>query len=446
MTAQNEYYNLYKTHCGTIHRHSAPVLNALREAEIERFATFGLPQSKTENYEHTRLDAALKINYGLNINRLQIPFNADNIFRCNVGGIGQHTLLVLNDSFVANPQQAPLPEGVVMGSLREAAAKFPHLVEPYYGKLSACQHDGLLALNGAFAQDGFFLYVPDNVVLEKPVQIINLMRSSVDTMANSRNLVVAGKNAKATVLVCDHAAEGVNLFANRATEIFVGENAIVEHYKLENTHARNVNIGALLVAQSAGSSFAANVITLFGGITHNCIDISLDGENARTQLCGIVTAAPCQQTSAVTSIRHNAPNCSSTEVFKYILEDGALCDFFGKIFVAPHAQKTNASQTNRNILLSDNARIFTRPQLEIYADDVRCSHGATTGQLDENALFYLRQRGIPQSEARLLLMLAFASEVLDNVSIEPLKDRLKRMVENRLRTGNNRASACAMCC
>ncbi|GHV45741.1 Fe-S cluster assembly protein SufD [Bacteroidia bacterium] len=362
-----------------------------------------------------------------------------------MNGIGIYNYLVVNDDFIENPQPAALPHGVVISSLRRAAEEMPDFVAKFYDTLAEKRTDGLTAFNGAFAQDGFFMYVPDNVVIERPVQLVNMMRANVDFMANSRNLIVLGKNAYAQLLVCEHTAGDVHYFANRVTEVFVDENADFQYYTLENSGQRFSNFSTVLINQKANSRGLTNVITLHNGITHNSIEIYLNGERAETTLCGMVTSDKNQSTSNATSIFHNKPNCTSSELFKYIIDENSACGFSGKIFVEKNAQQTVAYQTNRNILLADTARMRTKPQLEIYADDVKCSHGATIGQLDEQAMFYMQQRGISRNEARLMLMYAFAAEIVEQIRIAPLRDRIKMMTENRLRTGNSTVGNCALC-
>jgi len=442
-----EYINIYKQFNEQIKAHSAQVLNVSRDASFELFEELGFPTSKLENYKYTDLTEPLSADYGLNINRVKIPVNPYEVFTCDVPGIHSYLYFVLNDGFypVNDKRNDALPAGVIIGSLSEVAKSHPELVEKHFGKLSQKQKDGLVAFNGAFAQDGFFMYVPENVQLDRPVQLVNIMRSDVDFMANSHNLVILEKGAKAQLLVCDHTMDDVKFLTNRVTEVFVDENATYEHYKLENTHVRTTNLSTLLIDQKASSNVLANVITLHNGVTRNTIEIDIDGEHCETLLCGMVIGDKKQQVDNFTSVIHNQPNCHSTELFKYVLDDVSKGGFTGKLYVARDAQKTAAFQTNKNILLNRTAKMRTKPQLEIYADDVKCSHGATIGQLDESALFYMRQRGIPEKEARLLLMFAFTADVIENIRIEPLKDRIKMLVEKRLRGELSKCEGCVIC-
>lgn len=446
MLSGAEYIALYKQHRESINKHSAGIMNAKRDNSFALFEQLQFPTPALENYKYCDLKEPLSIDYGININRILFPVDPNDVFKCDVPGINSFTYFVLNDAFYPTTEtDKTLPEGVIIGSLKDISEKHPELVQPYYGRLSATKKDGIMAFNGAFAQDGFFMYVPDNVTLEKPVQLINIMRSDVDFMANSHNLVILGKNASAQLLVCDHAMDNVHFLANRMTEVFVGENATYEHYKLENVHTNCTNLSTLLIEQQASSNLLANILTLHNGITRNTVEIEHTGEHCETLLCGMVIGDQKQQVDNFTSIVHNKPNCSSSELFKYVLDEDTKCGFTGKILVAKDAQKTSAFQTNKNILLNKTARMRTRPQLEIYADDVKCSHGATIGQLDETAKFYMQSRGISEEEARLLLMTAFTNDVIENIRIPALKDRIKVMVEKRLRGEFSKCDGCMIC-
>jgi Fe-S cluster assembly protein SufD len=447
LVGEASYIDLYKLHSESIKKHSAPVMNDLRDASFELFEQLLFPTSRLEDYKYSDLKEPLSIDYGLNINRIPIPVNPYDVFKCDVPGIKSFLYFVVNDAFypVNEPRNKNLPDGVIIGSLKEIATSHPDLLKEYYGKLSSTKKDGLVAFNGAFAQDGFFMYIPKNVILEHPVQLVNIMRSDVDFMANSHNLIILEEGAKAQLLVCDHTMDDVRFLSNRVTEVFVGENATYEHYKLENTHVKTTNLSTLLIDQRSSSTVLGNVITLHNGVTRNTIEIDLDGEHCETMLCGMVIADKNQQVDNFTSIIHNKPNCHSNELFKYVLDDFSKGGFTGKLYVAKDAQKTAAFQTNRNILLKKTAKMRTKPQLEIYADDVKCSHGATIGSLDETAKFYMQSRGISEEEARLLLMFAFTNDVIENIRIPALQDRIKLLVEKRLRGELSKCEGCIIC-
>ena len=444
---EQQYIDLYKQQHENIKQHSAAVMNESRDVAFALFEQLGFPTPGLENYKYTDLKGPLSIDYGLNLNRVTIPVNPYEVFKCDVPGISSFLFFVVNDAFypVNEPNNKSLPKGVIIGSLNEIATTHPELLKEYYGKLSTTKNDALVAFNGAFAQDGFFMYVPKGIILDRPVQLVNIMRSDVDFMANSHNVIILEEGAHAQLLVCDHTMDDVHFLSNRVTEVFVGENATYEHYKLENTHVKTTNLSTLLIDQKTSSSVLANVITLHNGVTRNSIEIDLDGEHCETRLCGMVIADKNQQVDNFTYIMHNKPNCSSNELFKYVLDDNSKGGFTGKILVAKDAQKTSAFQINKNILLKKTAKMSTKPQLEIYADDVKCSHGATIGQLDETAKFYMQSRGIPEAEAKLLLMFAFTGDVIDNIRIHALQDRIKLLVEKRLRGELSKCEGCIIC-
>lgn len=392
------------------------------------------------------IQALLDTDYGLNIERLSIPVNPYQVFRCDVPGIQSYLYFIINDVFYAeqSARNSTLPEGVIACPMREALARHADLVLPYLNKQTD-HTDALCALNGMFAQDGFFLYVPDGVELDHPIQLINVMRSDVALMANAHNLIVIGNRAKAQLLVCDHTMDPVRFCANRITEVHIGTGAHYEHYKLEDTSENMCNLCTLLVNQQAQSRLLTNIITLRNGTTRNKITINQEGANAETTLCGMTVSSDKQSTDNYTRITHQTTGGKSEELFKYVLDGESKGMFTGELIVCPDAQKTEAHQTNRNILLSANARMRTLPQLEIYADDVRCSHGATTGQLDEAALFYMQQRCISPEEARMLLMNAFLSDVIGNIRIPTLQERIAALVDRRLRKSDTSCASCREC-
>ena len=387
---------------------------------------------------------AYALDYGINVRRL--PFQGDpfSLFRCDIPGLATSNYLVLNDSFYAQVAEANLPKGVIICSLSNAFKNYADLIKPYLQQTNVSSAD--MAINTLLAQDGMFIYIPDGVQLEKPIQLVNLMYGKVDMMAVSHNLAIIGENAKAQVLVCDHAyGEEVNYLSNRLTQVFVGKNSTYEHYKLESSSSKTTNISTLQIYQEEGSQVLSNLITLANGKTHNCVVANLNGKGAYLSLNGLGLGQDSEKIENHTFINHNVAGATSNELFKYILDDNSVGDFYGLIKVLKDAQQTQAYQTNRNLCLSKEARMYTRPQLEIYADDVKCNHGATVGQLDENALFYMRARGIDPAEAKMLLMFAFVHDVLDNVRIEPLKDRLQLLIERRLRGDNSHCSGCKIC-
>ena len=442
---EESYIEIYKEYAAAIKQNSAEVLNGKRDAAFAVFEQMGFPTHQSEDYKHTDLRERFAPDFGLNLNRLPIPFNPYEVFRCDVPGINSYLYFVVNDRFYYTESSSGkelAAKGVLIGSLKEFAQSHPQLIARYYGQSAKNEADATVAFNTAFAQDGFFLYIPENTEIEKPIQLINAMRADKPLMANSRNLIILEKGAKAKLLVCGHALDSIPFLCNRVTEVFVRENAVYEHYKLESTHHQMTDIGSLFVEQESASSVLVNEITLLNGLTRNNVRINLNGEYGETLLCGIAVGDDAEHIDNHTVINHLKPNCQSRELYKYVLDNSATGVFFGKILVDKNAQKTAAFQSNKNICLNTAAKMYTQPQLEIYADDVKCSHGASTGQIDENALFYLRSRGISEKEARMLLMLAFANDVIENIRVDALKTHMRALMEKRLR---GELAKCAGC-
>lgn len=446
MKPEQQYIDLFSQTEAMICRHSAEVMNAPRAGAFADFERLGFPTRDQERYKYTDVSKFFEPDYGLNLNRLDIPVNPYEVFKCDVPNMSTALYFVVNDSFYSKSlPKSLLPEGVLFGSLKEMAQKHPELVRGHYGKLADTSADGVTAFNTAFAQDGVLLYVPKNVVVEKPIQLVNILRGEVSSMLNRRMLIILEEGAQARLLVCDHAMDKVNFLATQVVETFVGENASFDFYELEETHTGTVRISNMYVEQKAHSNVLLNGMTLHNGTTRNTTQVTLAGEGADLNLCGMAIADKNQHVDNHTRIDHAVPNCTSNELYKYVLDEQAVGVFAGLVLVRPDAQHTNSKQTNRNLCITREARMYTQPQLEIYADDVKCSHGATVGQLDESALFYMRQRGIPVREARLLLMFAFVNEVVDTIRLDALKDRLHLLVEKRFRGELNKCQGCAIC-
>lgn len=426
--------------------HSAAVMNSVRDKAFEDFCRLGFPSRRVERYKYTDIGRLMEPDYGLNLNRLDIPVNPYDAFRCDVPNLSTSLYFVINDAFYtkAMPKTA-LPEGVIIDSLKAVAEQNPGLVSKYYARMAKTSDDGVTALNTMLAQDGLFVYVPRGVKADRAVQVINIIRSDVDLMLNRRVLIIVEDNAEIQLLFCDHAADDRNFLATQVVEAYVGDNAQLDMYCLEETHAKNVRISNLYIEQQRSSRVNHNMITLHNGITRNCTDLTLAGEGAECSLCGCVIADKEQHVDNNTLITHAVPHCQSHELYKYVLNDSSTGAFAGKIYVAKDAQKTSSQMTNQNLCATNEARMYTQPMLEIYADDVKCAHGSTVGQLNDAALFYMRQRGISLAEARLLLQSAFVNEVIDRIQLEPLRDRLHYLVEKRFRGELSKCEGCKLC-
>ena len=429
-------------------RHSSEVMNAQRDAAFERFKKNGFPSRKVERYKYTDMQALFEPDYGLNLNRLEIPVNPYDAFRCDVPNLSTSLYFVVNDGFYDRGKeqkvrgeripQAPLPEGVIVGSLKEHATTL-------YNQLAGKDGDAVTDLNTMLAQDGLFVYVPKGVVVDRAIQVINILRSDVDLMVNRRVMIVVEEGAEVKFLFCDHAADDRRFLATQVIEAFVGENAKLDLYCLEETHNKNTRVSNVYIEQQANSRVNHNVITLHNGVTRNKLNLDLVGEGAECSCNGCVIADKKQHVDNNTLITHHVSHCTSNELYKYVLDDESTGAFAGRVLVKKDAQKTVSQMTNQNLTATKQARMYTQPMLEIYADDVKCAHGSTVGQLNDAALFYMQQRGISRKEARLLLQNAFINEVIDHMELEPLRDRLHYLVEKRFRGELNKCEGCKLC-
>ena len=461
MGAEQQYIDLYEQAREMIFSHAPEAMNAVRDEAFGDFRRQGFPSKKVERYKYTDMQKLFAPDYGVNLNRLEIPVDPYQTFRCDVPNLSTSLYFVVNDMFyrddkpkgqrlrVGGQRPGILPEGVVIGSMRD----FPELVNTYYAKLAKTSDDAVTALNTMLAQDGLLVYVPRNVKVDRAIQVINILKATPsnaqrqvpDLMVNRRVLIVLEEGAELKMLFCDHAADDKNFLATQVIEAYVGENASLDLYCLEETHYKNVRVSNVYIDQQANSRVNHNVITLHNGITRNKLDLTFSGEGAECQCYGCVIADKQQHVDNNTLITHHVPHCTSNELYKYVLDEKATGAFAGRVLVEHGAQKTSSQMTNQNLTATKEARMYTQPMLEIYADDVKCAHGSTVGQLNDAALFYMRQRGISLQEAKLLLQNAFINEVIDHMQLEPLRDRLHYLVEKRFRGELNKCDGCKLC-
>ncbi len=448
--SEKQYIELYRQCRQMIFDHSPALMNAVRDEAFEQLEAQGFPTPKVERYKYTDLQALFAPDYGLNLNRLDIPVDPYNAFRCDVPNLSTSLYFVVNDAFYTKVQpKGHLPEGVIVGSIKDYADK----AADYYSKLAKTNEDAVTDLNTMLAQDGLYVYVPKNVKVDRAVQVINILKAPTAwgrtgeeaLMVNRRVLIVLEEGAELKMLFCDHAADDRNFLATQVIEAYVGENASLDLYCLEETHYKNVRVSNVYIDQQANSRVNHNVITLHNGVTRNKLDLTFSGEGAECQCYGCVIADKQQHVDNNTLITHEVPHCTSNELYKYVLDDQSVGAFAGRVLVEHGAQKTTSQMTNQNLTATREARMFTQPMLEIYADDVKCAHGSTVGQLNDAALFYMRQRGIPLAEAKLLLQNAFINEVIDKMQLEPLRDRLHYLVEKRFRGELNKCDGCRLC-
>ena len=446
MISEKQYIELYTQARDMLNAHSSAVMNAVRDTAFEDFKRQGFPSRKVERYKYTSMDKLFAPNYGVNVNRVEFPVNPYSVFSCDVPNLSTSLYFVVNDSFYKKAlPKVGLPEGVEVMSLKDAADERPELVGKYYGKIAKTSEDAVTALNTMLAEDGLFIHVGKNVKADRAIQVVNILRSDVDLMVNRRVLIVMDEGAEAKLLFCDDSADDRNFLGTQVIEAYVGENASLDLYCLEETHDKNTRVSNVYIEQQANSRVNHNVITLRNGITRNRLDLVFKGEGAECWCNGCVIADKSQHVDNNTLIDHQVGHCDSHELYKYVVDDDAIGAFAGRVLVRHDSQKTTSDERNQNLVMTKRARMYTQPMLEIYADDVKCSHGSTVGQLNDAAMFYMQQRGIDEHEAKLLLEFAFIGEVIDQIKLEPLRDRLHQLVEKRFRGELGKCSNCKIC-
>lgn len=449
MPSEQHYRTLLATHTAALVARSADALNAPRAAAAAAFEQQGFPTKRDERYKYTAVgEAFAHAPYALSMSEgcTTDPYTT---YRCPVAALANTSYYIVGDHFAPAPASmaAALPAGVLVMSLAEAARTQPSLVARYYAQQADVTKDSLTALNTALVQDGVFVYVPQGVKVEQPIQIVSIAEGD-GVMSNRRVLIALEAEAEATFVFCEHANAGEQHLCTQVGEVYASEGSKLQMLFLEETAASYRQFSNFYVKQAARSEAVINSLMLHSGLTRNYLYLALSGEKARVDCYGCVVGNGYQHCDNHAIIDHQVPDCDSNILYKYLLDDHAVGAFVGHVLVRPNAQHTYSEETNANICVSPTARIYTRPMLEIYADDVKCNHGATTGQLDTNALFYMQQRGIPEAEARILLQYAFINEVIEQIDIPALRERLSDIVERRFR-GDHTASCgegqCGLC-
>jgi len=405
MTDSAEQYTDFYAQAGKlIAERSCEVMNAPRAEALQTFSALGFPTKKVERYKYMDVAADFAPNYGIGLTPLQVK------------GL----------PYCYRISEAPID------------------ITPYYNRL-ADKQDAVVALNTMLCVDALVIYVPCNTKVLHPIQISNVLKGEQDTMVNRRILVVLEQCAEADIVITDNAVDQSHFLTNQVIEVFASDGSHLNLYEVEETHLLCTRYSSVFVQQGRDSQVRHTSFTLFNGHTRNRLDVNLQGEGSEVILNGCVIADKTQRVDNNTLIDHQVGNCQSNELYKYVLDDSAVGAFAGKILVREGAQKTVSNETNANLCATSSARMYTQPMLEIYADDVKCSHGSTVGQINDDALFYMRQRGIPEKEARLLLKSAFITEVIEAIPLEALRDRLHVLVDKRLRGELSKCEGCKLC-
>jgi len=398
----------------------------LRDKAMESFYKQGIPTRKHEEYKYIRVDLMLKGAFDFSTSKNCSDAQIESLKFLKEA----YVVIIENGVFVEGASNLEkLPKGLTICSLVDAVKSNSPVFEKHYAQYADVKADPFIALNTAMTKDGVFIHVAKNAIIEKPIHIIHISTVSENTIIHPRNLIVVDENSQAKIIESFETIDATaKIFSNALTEIVVDKHAIVDHYKIQDEKELGYLVNTTQVIQQKQSVFSTHTFTLSGSLVRNNLTLVLDGEHIESHLNGLYLTAGNQVVDNHTVVDHRKPNCNSNELYKGIIEGKSTATFNGKIFVRKDAQKTNAFQSNKNILLSQAGTINTKPQLEIYADDVKCSHGSTTGKLDEAKIFYLRARGIGVVNAKKLLMHAFASEVVNTIKIEALRDYVEENI------------------
>jgi len=406
-----------------------------REDAIERFADLGLPTNDLEAWKYTNIAKIIDRPYTLPLAPETPSVAPSDIAPFLVDEMDAHRVVLVNGrvdeslSDVGN-----LPPGVVVSSLAQAGTEHPDVVEAHYGRYADFENEALTALNTAFVQDGAFVYVPSGTVVEKPIFFLHVTATDEDLFLQPRHLFVVEDGAIAKIVEAQHSLTDAQTFTNTVGEAFVGAKANLDHYLIQNEGPSASQVHTRAAQQKEESVYSTQTVTYTGEVVRNNATVEADGTFCESNLFGLCVGKDDMHVDNHTQMDHVQPDCVSNELYKHVLNDESTAVFNGKVLVTRGSQRINAYQQNDTIVLNNESKIYTKPELEIYADDVECSHGATTGQLDEEGIFYLRSRGLSERRARILMLQAFTEEVLSELSIDPLRDYVTEMVRSRFAT------------
>lgn len=431
---EQQYIEKFKNFENRLNGSKKIPFHQLRRDAISRFEELGFPSTRTEEWKYTNIAPLLQ--HDFSIAEEPIDVSVSDIESFLICGLTENTLVFVNGKFRREFSTAVSKKpGLIIGSLRDALKNGDKNVGKYLSNYLNYKNETFAALNTAFTLDGAYVYLPENFHLEHPIHLLNIASSSETAFqSHPRNLIIAGKGSQVQIVEThEHLTENV-YFHNAATEMIIEEGATVDHIKLQKESPNAFRIATMQIDQRRDSIFNTINIDLGGALVRNNTNLVINGENCNSNMCGFYLVSGTQHIDNQTNIEHAQPNCESNELFKGILADKSRGVFSGTIYVHPHAQKTNAFQSNKNLLLSEEAEIDSKPQLKIFADDVKCSHGATIGQLDRDALFYLRQRGLDEREANAVLRHAFAADIFSRIEIDSVRERVDSVVTEKLKT------------
>jgi Fe-S cluster assembly protein SufD len=426
------YVSNFKTFENNLNGNRDIPFHKIRQSAIAKFSELGFPNSKNEEWKYTSIKPLLK--HEFKFEKKPFGLSDKTLSGFVFDGLGNNLIVFINGIFSQELSTCkPAQKGVIVENLEAAFSKRPDLISKHIAHYADYHSEVFTALNTAFATDGVFIYVPAGTILEQPIHLLNLTDADhADTISNPRNLIIVENDSQVQFIEThNHIGEGA-YFTNTVSEVILGERAVMDNIVIQDESTESYHIVNKEVHQQKNSIFTSVHVDLGGAIVRNNLNIRLKGEYCESHLFGFYLGRGAQHIDSHTVIDHIAPNCNSNELFKGILDDKAKGVFNGKVYVRRDAQKTNAFQENKTLVLTDDASMNAKPQLEIFADDVKCSHGATVGQLDDEALFYLRSRGIDKEKANAILQYAFANDIFSQIKIEPVKNWLDAILHERL--------------
>jgi Fe-S cluster assembly protein SufD len=416
-------------------------LRTLRQTNFERFNETGFPTTRDEDWRFTNVSAIAHTNFQLSRNGHHLP-SRQQLEKFQVAGSACMLVFVDGRYSPGLSSVQNLAKGVKVASLAAELSANPAAIEPYLGRYLDTQRDSFAALNTAFIEDGAFVQIDSRTVLEEPIHLLFVATAhDAPTMTHPRNLIVAGSESHATIIEEYVSLGGAPALCNTVTELVAGDNTVISHYMIEREDKQAFNVSTLRIEQGRNANIASHSVLIGGALVRNNVHPVLAGEGGECLINGLFIGSGKQHLDNYMLVEHAKPHCGSRQFYNGILDGSSHGVFHGRIVVHKDAQKTDAKQTNRNLLLSDHAQIDTKPQLEIYADDVKCTHGATIGQMEENALFYLRSRGIDETAARRLLLQAFASECLDRMKEGAARTHVESLISAHLATMTKSSAA-----
>ncbi len=431
---KNWYVSRFESFEKSLNGEAGSKIHSVRKAAIARFAELGFPTTRDEEWKYTDISSFTGVQFDPVVKDQPDNPAMNDVKRFLFEDSGYPLLVFVNGQYASHLSSVPsLPQGVIVGRLADALKNENGVVHEHLARHARYEKNAFTALSTAFLKDGACIVIPKGAILETPVHVLHVSTGAGKELASHpRNLIIAGADSQAKVIESYVSLSDGRYFTNAVTEIVLGENAVVEHEKLQMESTGALHVGLTHVAQARSSNFVSNSMNFGGELVRNSIVAILDGEGAECTLNGLYHVAGNQLIDNHTVIDHAKPKCNSHEMYKGIMDGKSRGVFNGKIIVREDAQKTDAKQTNKNLILSEGATVDTKPQLEIFANDVKCTHGATIGQLDDESIFYLRSRGVGVDDARAILIYAFAGEVVERVGVAAVRERLDRILHERL--------------